>query len=304
VSQIPALSVVIPTFNNVEVLGRCLESWERFAPDAPVELIVIEDGCRDRTAGYLDERAGTTPWARARLRWIHENNVHELRATNRGLREARAPLIMSWHDDMFLRADWLVPELLMTFDRYPELGLLCLSRGLLCHPSAEPIRTWDELVDFRRLQSTIGPRPLNWFRLQEVDAVIRPWVIRRACLERVGLLDEAFVPTGWDEADLAFRIRRAGWRVATHGYERDGAFVHLGSSTFTKFALNLEQDLRNGLLFHERWDATIRREPGRARRTWWRRPPAAGWISTVRQAWNFLLPWRRKAILAGDGWHP
>jgi hypothetical protein len=68
--------------------------------------------------------------------------------------------------------------------------------------------------------------------------------------------------------------------------------------------LNLEQDLRNGLLFHERWDETIRREPDRARRTWWRRPPAAGWISTVRQAWNLLLPWRRRAILAGDGWHP
>jgi GT2 family glycosyltransferase len=302
VNQTPALSVVIPTFNNVDVLGRCLESWERLAPDAPVELIVIEDGCRDRTAVYLEEQAGATPWARTHLRWIHENNVHELRATNRGLSEARAPLIMSWHDDMFLRADWLVQELLMTFDRYPELGLLCLSRGLLCHPAEEPIRTWDELVDFRRLQSTIGPGPLNWFRLQEVDAVIRPWVIRRACLERVGLLDEAFVPTGWDEADLAFRIRQAGWRVATHGYERDGAFVHLGSSTFTKFALNLEQDLRNGLLFHQRWDETIRREPDRTRRTWWRRPPSAGWISTVRQAWSFLLPWRRKAILAGEGW--
>ena len=298
----PALSVVIATFNNVDVLGRCLESWERLAPDAPVELIVIEDGCRDRTAEYLEERATRTPWARAHLRWIHENNVHELRATNRGFREARAPLMMSWQDDMFLRADWLVSELLMSFDRYPELGLLCLSRGLLCHPSDEPIRTWAELVDFRRLQSTIGPGPLNWFRLQEVDAVIRPWIVRRACLERVGPLDEAFVPTGWDEADLAFRIRQAGWRVATHGYERDGAFVHLGSSTLTKFALNLDQDLRNGLLFHERWDETIRRERDRLRRTWRRRPPAAGWISTARQAWNFLLPWRRNAILAGDGW--
>jgi GT2 family glycosyltransferase len=117
------------------------------------------------------------------------------------------------------------------------------------------------------------------------------------------MLDEAFVPTGWDEADLAFRIRQAGWRVATHGYERDGAFVHLGSSTLTKFALNLDHDLRNGLLFHERWDETIRREPDRPRRTWWRRSPTAGWISSVRQAWNFLLPWRRKAILAGEGSH-
>ena len=65
--------------------------------------------------------------------------------------------------------------------------------------------------------------------------MIRPWVVRRACLDRVGVLDEAFVPTGWDEADLAFRIAAGRWRVATHGYERDGAFLHLGSSTFAVF---------------------------------------------------------------------
>jgi GT2 family glycosyltransferase len=207
---------------------------------------------------------------------------------------------MTWHDDMFLRCDWLVPELLTTFDRYTDLGLLCLSRGLVCHHLDEPITTWEELVDFRRLESTIGSRPFNWFRLTEIDAVIRPWVVRKACLDRVGALDEAFVPTGWDEADLAFRIRRAGWRVATHGYERDGAFVHLGSSTFAKFALNLEQDLRNGQLFHQRWDEAIRRDGNRQRRTWVRRTPVGGWMWTLRQACNFTLPWRRRAILDGE----
>ena len=123
--------------------------------------------------------------------------------------------------------------------------------------------------------------------------------MRRASVDRVGPLDEAFVPTGWDEADLAFRIRQAGWRVATHGYERDGAFVHLGSSTFAKFSLNLEQDLRNGLLFHQRWDDLIRRDAERPRKTWWRVTPAEGWLSTLRRAWSFARPERRRAIIAG-----
>ena len=201
-SAVPALSVVIPTFNNVQVLGRCLESWQRCASNDPVELIVIEDGCRDGTADVLRAQA-ETPWGRRTLRWIHENNVHELRSTNRGLREARAPLVMSWHDDMFLQSRWLVPELLRTFNRDADIGLLALSRGLNCHPVADPINTWEDLIAYARLESTIGPRPMNWLRLQEVDAVIRPWVVRRACLDKVGLLDEAFVPTGWDEADLA-----------------------------------------------------------------------------------------------------
>ncbi len=130
-SAAPALSVVIPTFNNVAVLQRCLESWQAFADLAPVELVVIEDGCRDATADYLARQAAS-PWGQRHLRWCHEGNVHELCATNRGLREARAPLVMTWHDDMFLRGGWLVPEILDTFARRPELGLLCLSRGLVC----------------------------------------------------------------------------------------------------------------------------------------------------------------------------
>jgi O-antigen biosynthesis protein len=295
----PRLSVVIPTFNNVSVLARCLGSWQAHAADAPVEIIVIEDGCRDETPRYLEEQAAT-PWGRRHLRWIHETNVHELRATNRGLRESRAPIVMTWHDDMFLRVPWLVRELLDTFERHPDIGLLCLSRGLTYAPCADPIVKWDDVIDWRRLQSTIGPLPLNWFCLFEVDAVIRPWAVRRACLDRVGSLDEAFVPTGWDESDLAFRIREAGWKVATHGYERAGAYQHLGSTTFAKFSLDLDRDLQNGRLFYARWDAEIGRGAGRSRRRWLRPMTARAWTHTLGTIWKYAIPRRRQALLRGE----
>jgi len=286
----PALSVAIPTFNNVDVLSRCLDSWQAHAADAHVELVVVEDGCRDQTSTLLEERAATR-WGHDHLRWVHEHNVHELRATNRGFREARAPLLMTWQDDMFLQVDWLAPELVATFTRYPDLGLLSLSRGLDCYPLDAPIAHWEDLVDWRRLRSTIGPRPLNWIRLQEVDSVIRPWVVRRECLDRVGLLDEAFVPTEWDEADLAFRIREAGWKVATYGYERAGAYFHLGSTTIGAQLSDKykQQVLRNGLIFHERWDAVVRRDSGRQRKTWWRRASAGAWSATMTQAARYLF---------------
>lgn len=280
----PALSVVIPTFNNLEVLTKCLESWQTFASDPPVEIVVIEDGCNDGTPGYLRTLAAS-PWGQSHLRWHHQDDLHELRCTNYGFREAKGALLLTWQDDMFLRSAWLVPELLATFAAYSDLGLLSLSRGLNCAAVDEPIARWEDLIDWRCLQSTIGPAPLNWLRLQEVDAVIRPWAVRRACLDAVGLLDEAFVPTEWDEADLSFRIRRAGWKVATHGYERDAAYHHLGSTTVGVLSDNYKQRvLRNGRLFHDRWDETIRRDANRVRRTWWRRMSAAGWWWTARRA--------------------
>jgi GT2 family glycosyltransferase len=279
----PALSVVVPTFNNEAVLRRCLASWRAAAVAHAVEIVVVEDGCRDGTRAYLEaERA--TPWGERHLRWLHLDDAHELRCTNAGLHAARAPLRMAWQDDMFLTSRWLVPELLRTFRSYPEIGLLCLSRGLNFHPLDEPIAQWEDLHDARRLRSTIGPAPWNWFRIQEVDAVIRPWVVRRSCLEKVGVLDEAFVPTEWDEADLAYRIRQAGWLVATCGYERLRGYEHLGSSTLGALSdAYRERVLRNGRLFHRRWQSAIASDHARRRRSWTRRQTPEGLVNTLGQ---------------------
>jgi glycosyltransferase involved in cell wall biosynthesis len=110
----PELSVVIPTHDNLPMLRRCLEGWRRHAADEPVELVVVEDGCSDGTREYLAELAAAA-WGRRVLRPVHEDDAHELVCTNRGLAAARAPLVLSWHDDMFLHAGWMVPELVSTF---------------------------------------------------------------------------------------------------------------------------------------------------------------------------------------------
>jgi len=152
----PALSVIIPTFNNLEVLKRCLASWEKFASDQPVELIVIEDGCKDGTPDYL-RQVSETPWGKKFLRWVHENDVNQLKCNNRGFAEARAPLFLVWDDDMFLEVDWFVPELLETFEAYPEIGLLCLIRGLNLFPLTYPIERWEDLHDPKHMVSSIAP---------------------------------------------------------------------------------------------------------------------------------------------------
>lgn len=284
---VPVITVVVPTFNNLDVLRQCIDGWREHGGNT-VELIVIEDGCRDATPAYL-EAIAATPWGLRQLRWIHQEDAHELRCTNTGLAAARGTLVMAWQDDMFLRASWLVPELARTFATYPDIGLISLSRGLTCVPLEEPIETWEQLTDWRRLQSTIGRPPGNWFRLQEVDIVVRPWIVRKACVDRVGPLDEAFRPTEWDEADLSLRVREAGWRVASCGYERLGAYVHLGSTTISRApsAPYRARVLENGRLFHARWDETIAAQHPRHRASWLRRADAAGWAVALREMTRF-----------------
>jgi len=305
-SSAPALSVIIPTHDNLPVLVRCLDSWERLASDQPVELLVIEDGCTDGTAEYLDRRR-ETPWGRATLRWFHEDDVNQLRCNNRGFAEALAPLLLVWDDDMFLDVRWFVPELLRTFEAYPDLGLLSLIRGLHCFPVDRPVERWEDLHEPDRMRSTLGPnRVLSWFRLAEVDIVIRPWVVRRACIEAVGPLDPAFAPIEWDEADLCFRIRKGGWKTATHGYERLGAFTHLGSSTLGRMISDRHKAmvLPNGQLFWSRWGATIRAEHPRSRKTWWRRAAPAGLPLLARRGAFFAVQRLRQQLARRLGTAP
>ena len=79
-----SLSVVIPTYNNEAVLRRCLTSWQRSAAACGVEIIVIEDGCRDGTRAFLESESQSA-WGQRHLRWIHLDDAHELRCTNAGL---------------------------------------------------------------------------------------------------------------------------------------------------------------------------------------------------------------------------
>jgi glycosyltransferase involved in cell wall biosynthesis len=289
----PELSVIVPTFNNVAVLRRCLDSWEHHGADQPVEIIVVEDGCRDGTADFLRQRAAT-PWGRRFLRWVHEDDVNQLRCNNRGFREGRGTYFLVWDDDMFLEVPWLVPELLATMRSYPDLGLLSLIRGLYVYPLTKPIERWEDLHLGEHMVSTIGEGPLNWLRIAEVDIVIRPWIVRRQCIDRVGPLDEAFCPIEWDEADFAYRIREAGdWKVGTYNYERLGAFTHLGSSTLAKMPSEKHKAmvLPNGKLFHERWQPTVQRQTPRSRRTWWRVASVESLPQLARQAADF--GWRK-----------
>ena len=125
-------------------------------------------------------------------------------------------------------------------------------------------------------------------------------------IEKVGPLDEAFCPIEWDEADFAFRIREAGWKVATHHYARVRAFSHLVSSTLGRMPSQKHKAmvLPNGKLFHDRWQPTIRRDHPRKRTSWWRivRPESvprtlyrAGWVM-ARHVKRTAVRLRRAAL--------
>jgi len=114
----PAVSVVIPTWNRAEIALRAVNSvLEQSFRD--LELIVVDDASTDDTVERL--RAVTD----TRLRIVRQSvNQGVAAARNRGLAEARAPLVAFLDSDDLWRPDKLERQVAAMQAASPRVGIL------------------------------------------------------------------------------------------------------------------------------------------------------------------------------------
>jgi glycosyltransferase involved in cell wall biosynthesis len=102
----PAYTVALCTHNHLDRLRRTLADLATLiSPQAPWELLIIDNGCTDGTTEYLAERAWPQPVAAVRI--VRENTLGLSRARNRAIAEAYGEYIVFIDDDETPDADWL-----------------------------------------------------------------------------------------------------------------------------------------------------------------------------------------------------
>src|SRR5688572_29779631 len=84
-------SVVIPTYNRLDMLLRVLDALERQIDAPPFEVIVINDGSTDDTDRTLSQRSGIT--------FRTQPNGGPGRARNHGVTLAKGRLVVFIGDD-------------------------------------------------------------------------------------------------------------------------------------------------------------------------------------------------------------
>ena len=96
------VSVIVPLYNAEKYAKRCIESVLRQTYNN-YELILIDDGSKDRTGEICDHYADID----SRIKVIHKKNGGVSSARNKGLQEAQGEWIT------FLDADdWIEPNFL------------------------------------------------------------------------------------------------------------------------------------------------------------------------------------------------
>ena len=104
----PAITVVIPTYNRLDLTKRAVESV--LAQSVPVsEVIVIDDGSFDGTSELLRRHSAENSAWRGRVRYVYQENQGPGSARNNGIALARGEwLAFIDNDDLWLpqKLEW------------------------------------------------------------------------------------------------------------------------------------------------------------------------------------------------------
>lgn len=201
----PAFSVVIPTYNRLDVLPEVLTALEAQSEAPSFEVIVVDDGSTDGTAEALSQRTSTLPF-----RIVRQANRGPAAARNRGVLEARAPRVAFLGDDTVPEPAWLAAHAAAhaKFGDDPYRAVIGYT-------------AWH-----RRMRLTPFLRYINEFGLQFGYALIHdpdevPFnflYTSNLSLARERLLEEPFdlrFPyPAWEDIEASYRLFRRGLKLA------------------------------------------------------------------------------------------
>jgi len=270
-------SVIIPNWNGVEYLPVCLDSL-RAQTYPQVEVILADNASTDGSQALLARE-----YPEVRLVQLTENRGFT-GACNAGLEAAGGDILVLLNNDTKAAPNWLA-AVAAAFERHPEAG--SVASKMLLFDRRDVLHT---AGDFYRLDGTPGNRgvwqkDVGQYEREEYvfSACGGSAAYRRAMLEQVGVLDDAFF-FSCEDLDLGWRAQLAGWRCV---YAPDAVVYHKlqatgGGSTASFF---------NGRNFIY---LIAKNYPDSLLRRYWPAVLRAQW----RISWEALRAWRGAAARA------
>ena len=99
-AELPLLSIIVPVYNIMEYLPRCVHSITAQTYQN-LEIILVDDGSTDGTGALCDELAGED----GRIRVIHKENGGSSSARNLAIKQARGEYLGFVDSDDFISSD-------------------------------------------------------------------------------------------------------------------------------------------------------------------------------------------------------
>ncbi|MDR7555593.1 MAG: glycosyltransferase [Armatimonadota bacterium] len=189
-------SIVVSTYNCRDQLAALLADLA--AQEGAFEIVVVDDGSTDGTAEMLDGLAHPHP-----VRVLRQRNQGLAVARNRAARVARGRVLLFLDPDLRL-----APGLVAAHLRHYRGGALLAVQGRTVQ---DPATLQSTFMRAYYLLPDLAPRRRDDLSYAHVAA--RNFSVAREAFAAVGGFDETFRGYGFEDLDLAYRLKRAGVRI-------------------------------------------------------------------------------------------
>lgn len=247
------VSIIIPVFNQVRFTQACLASLQEHQGNERFEVIVVDDCSSDETAEALSRIPGLVY-----LR--NENNSGFIASCNRGAERARGAYLVFLNNDTLVRPGWL-RALRDTFSQEPRAGVV---GAKLLYPDGRLQEAggiiWRDASGWNYGKFDDPHKP-EYNYLREVDyCSAAALMIPKSLFASVGGFDARYTPAYYEDTDLAFKVRQAGYKVL---YQPLSEVIHYeGATSGTNLTSGTKKyQAANRSLFAERWASELATRP-------------------------------------------
>lgn len=196
----PSVSIVIPNWNGVYLMEKHLGNVIRFSPGA--EVIVADDMSTDGSVEWLKKNYPQVTVVTRNKREGFAANV------NAGASKATGDVLVLLNTDVEPEQGYLEP-LLAPFADPDVFAVGCNEKS----------READGSVVMRGRGVAHWEKGYYLHSRGEVDKTDTAWVsggsgaFRRSMWEKLGGMDTLYNPFYWEDIDLSYRARKAGWKT-------------------------------------------------------------------------------------------
>ena len=235
-------SVIIPTYNRMDVLPEVLDGLEGQEGAPPFEVVVVDDGSTDGTGEWLRERTAGRPSA-VPIRVISQSNQGPAAARNRGVRAAAGERVAFLGDDTVPSAGWLAAHD-QAREQHPEEGLLAVIGYTGWHPRMR-------LNPFLRYINDHGLQFGYALIDQPEDVPFNFFYTSNLSLPRSALLDEpfdlGFPYAAWEDIEVSYRLKKRGMRLV---YRPEARVAHDHPTDLGRFMTRQEKAGYSAVVFY------------------------------------------------------
>ncbi|QGK68234.1 glycosyltransferase [Allosaccharopolyspora coralli] len=251
-SDDPLVSVVIPVHGKWAYTRQCLRFLGGHQVSVPFEVIVVDDASPDETAAMLAQCPGVRVVTA-------ERNLGFIGACNLGAEYARGEHVFFLNNDTQVTESWL-DTLTSTMESNDRIGMV---GAKLVYPDGTLQEcggvVWSDGHGWNLGRDGVADAA-EFNSVRDVDYCSGAAILVRAELFRaIGGFDTRFAPAYYEDTDLAFAVRAAGFRTVVQ--PKAVVVHHEGVSNGTDLGggVKKHQEL-NRAAFAEKWADVLRAE--------------------------------------------